>query len=67
MMRLKIMRRRLYVGQDYRSDDGNVQGVIVKVWPVETGSEALVQVRATGELMRVFIANEKQPKKLASA
>lgn len=58
---MKQLRQRLEAGQDYRSDDGKIDGVIIKVWPVENGSEALVQLRSTREILQVFIPNEDTP------
>ncbi len=60
---VEIVRKRLEVGQDYRSDNGDIQGVIIKMWPVENGSEALVRTQSTGEVVRVFIAGEKRLEK----
>lgn len=59
-MVVKLFRRRIEVGKDYRSDDGRIEGIIIQVWPIENGSEALVRSRSTGEIVRVFIASEKR-------
>ncbi|WP_331314141.1 hypothetical protein [Methylobacterium mesophilicum] len=58
---MTLARKRLEVGQDYCSDDGKIDGVIVKVWPLERGSEALVKLRGTADIVRVFIAGEGRP------
>lgn len=58
---MKQVRQPLEVGQDYRSDDGEIDGVIIRVWPVENGSEALVQLRSTREVLQVFIPNKDTP------
>lgn len=58
---MKLLRKSLGVGQYYCSDDGKIGGVILKLWPVENGSEALVQLRSTREVLKVFIPNEDTP------
>ncbi len=58
---MKFMRKRLEVGQDYKSDDGSIQGTIIKVWPVDKGSEALIRMHSTSEVVRVFIPSEEHP------
>lgn len=61
---MNLARKRLEVGQSYRSPDGRSEGTIIKVWPVENGSEALIQLQCTREVIRVFIAAEgKQVKR----
>ena len=55
---VKLVRKNLGVGQYYRSDNGKINGVIIKLWPVEGGSEALVQLRSTRKVLQVFIPNE---------
>lgn len=60
---MKFMRKHLELGQDYRSDDGSVQGTIIKVWPVENGSEALIRLHSTSEVVRVFVPSEERPEK----
>lgn len=57
---MKFIRKHLETGQDYCSDDGRIQGVIVKVWPVENGSEALIRLHSTSEIVRVFIPSEER-------
>lgn len=56
---MNLIRKRLEVGQDYCSDDGGVQGAIIKVWPVESGSEALIRLHSTSKVVRVFIPGEQ--------
>lgn len=58
---MKLLRKNLGVGQYYSSDDGKIGGVIIKLWPVENGSEALVQLRSTHQVLQVFIPNGDTP------
>lgn len=57
---MSVSRKRLEVGQSYRSPDGQSDGIIIKVWPVENGSEALIQTQYTRAVIRVFIAAEEK-------
>lgn len=60
---MDLLRKRLEVGQYYCSDDGTIQGVIIKVWPVERGSEALVRLQSTSTIIRVFVPSEERHKR----
>ncbi|TXN43407.1 hypothetical protein [Methylobacterium sp. WL7] len=60
---MNLLRKRLEIGQDYRSDDGKIHGVIIEICPVENGSEALVWRQTTAEVARVFIPGEEHPQK----
>lgn len=57
---MSLARKRLEVGQSYRSTDGRNEGTIIKVWPVENGSEALILLQCTRNVIRVFIPAEKK-------
>lgn len=58
---MKLMRKRLEIGQELQSSDGKIEGVIIKLWPVENGSEALVKLRTTSDIVQVFISSDKAP------
>lgn len=57
------VRKHLEVGQYYCSDDGSIQGVIINLWPVENGSEVLVQRHSNSKIVRIFVPSEMRPKK----
>lgn len=55
---MKLFRRRLSVGQPFRSEDGSVDGLIIAVWPMEKGSEVLVRLTRNGAEIRAFVPSK---------
>lgn len=55
---MSLFRQRLSVGQNFRSEDGSVEDVIVAVWPTEQGSEAIVKASSNGAEVQVFVPSK---------
>ncbi len=55
---MRLFRQHLSLGQDYRSGDGRIDGVIVAVWPTEHGSEAIVKAHSDGTEVKVFVPSK---------
>lgn len=52
---MMLFRQHLFVGQPFRSEDGSVEGVILAVWAIDRGSEAIVKAHGDGAEIKVFV------------
>ncbi|GLS68015.1 hypothetical protein, partial [Methylobacterium tardum] len=61
---MKLFRKRLFVGQHFCSADARLEGTVIAVWPIEEGSEALIQpLHASTAAVRVFVPFEAKPER----
>ncbi|MCJ2088843.1 hypothetical protein MKK88_23095 [Methylobacterium sp. E-005] len=58
---MKSVRKHREAGQDYRSDDSSIAGVVIQLLPGETSSEALIPLHSTSDIVRLLIPGEDHP------